>query len=531
MENPDNQKPCVVQTPQGFSISYKEHLLYSKYNPSKAIIQTVQNLQLLPGSIILCNSPVLTYGLKELSEKLPDNCIIVLCEAEKALYDYEKTNLDTSFLEKLLFPEPETLKNLPLKLYDLCKTGNYKRVISINFSAGIQFHEDFYKSLSQACTNSVMTFWKNRITLTKFGRRYSQNLFSNLKNLQESLPVRNYFHAITKPILVFGAGQSLDLFIKNTNLNYKDFFVLCVDTALKPLLKHGIKPDGVFLEEAQSIITKSFITNLKDIHFFAGLSSTRQLSHITKVSNISYFMTEYTQGNFTDKLYKEIPQLEKNPPFGSVGLTAVYYALKFRKDDSIPVYTTGLDFSFSAGPTHAKESISHLQRLIQTNRLKAIDNLSAAFAPANRKFTDKSGNQFFTSPNLASYAELFNQYFCKEKNLFDSSLCGIPLNITKKLPQEGLSQNIEIPNKAFSDSEKAKIKEYLNKEKEELIKLSDILKGRTSIEVEKLEEEIKKRISDKEYLYLHFADGSRFNYNQSFLNRISTEISFFLKWL
>ena len=62
-------KPCLVNTSQGFSILYKEKYLYSKYNPSKAIIQKINELNILPGTIFLCFSPVLSYGLKELTEK------------------------------------------------------------------------------------------------------------------------------------------------------------------------------------------------------------------------------------------------------------------------------------------------------------------------------------------------------------------------------------------------------------------------------------------------------------------------------
>ena len=45
--------------------------------------------------------------------------------------------------------------------------------------------KDFYDKLFAVCSDSVMTFWKNRITLTKFGRRYSKNLFENLKYITD----------------------------------------------------------------------------------------------------------------------------------------------------------------------------------------------------------------------------------------------------------------------------------------------------------------------------------------------------------
>ena len=76
-----DQKPCLVETGQGFSVVYQEKFLYSKYNPSKNICQKISSMDFLPGTIILALSPVLEHGLKELAESLPENCIVLLCEA------------------------------------------------------------------------------------------------------------------------------------------------------------------------------------------------------------------------------------------------------------------------------------------------------------------------------------------------------------------------------------------------------------------------------------------------------------------
>ena len=83
-----DQKPCLVNTAQGFSVSYKDKLLYSKYAPNKAILQTVTSLNLLPGTLILCLSPVLPYGLLELASKLPKDSLMLGIEADLNLYDF-----------------------------------------------------------------------------------------------------------------------------------------------------------------------------------------------------------------------------------------------------------------------------------------------------------------------------------------------------------------------------------------------------------------------------------------------------------
>ena len=42
MTSLDKNKPCLVETSQGFSVKYNERFLYSKYNPEN-IIRNAQN--------------------------------------------------------------------------------------------------------------------------------------------------------------------------------------------------------------------------------------------------------------------------------------------------------------------------------------------------------------------------------------------------------------------------------------------------------------------------------------------------------
>lgn len=527
-----NQKPCVVETPQGFSVSYKERFLYSKYNPSKNIINTVQNLNLLPNSIIICLSPVLNYGIKELISKLPENCLVVFAEADKNLYDFSYNQLKEFLCNKeIIYPAPEELNNLPVLLFDKNAEGKYKRVIRIDFSAGVQFNQPFYEQLISVCTNNIMTFWKNRITLTKFGRKYSHNFFKNLQMLKKSLPIQNFFCAVEKPILVFGAGQSLDSFLENSNLDYSKFYILCVDTALNPLLKRNIIPDGVFVEEAQSVISKAFTGCLnKNVHLFAGLSSLPALPRLCKEKTFSFFTTEYTNAKFLCDLKNKSFLPPVNRPYGSVGITTVYYALQFRKDSSIPVYVTGLDFSYSAGITHAKDALANILRHSSSNHLKPVNNYNAAFNNNAVSFKDKNQNTFFTTPSLKSYADIFNNLFEGTPGLFDAGKSGIPLSIESRIPSntQSVKEN-KIKETEYTSQQINELNDYLLNEKRELEYLKALLTGKEKIAPSELETSIKKIAEKKDYLFLHFPDGYCFNYSQSFLNRIRTEIDYFLK--
>lgn len=542
-----HKKPCLVQTSQGFSVSYDNKYLYSKYSPSRLILNTIEKLTVLPGTLFLCCSPVLSYGLNELLEKIENDSFCILCEFDKELAAFENENLKLSSKYKnYAILSANELERLPLLINQISYTsenqqkidfaGRFKRVVRIDFSAGVQFHSDLYDELTACCTNAIMTFWANRITLSKFGRKYSQNLFRNLKILPETIPIENFIGKISKPIVVFGAGESTDTGIKEIKKLSDKPFILCADTALQPLIKNNIFPDGVFVEEAQNIIKKAFIgIQNTPVHIFAGLSSVSRLNGIVPNNRLSFFTTLYAQTDFFDNLQKTNLLPFANQPFGSVGLTTVYYACLFRCSEEIPVYIYGLDFSYSAGKTHAKGTLAHITRLLSASKLNSIENFSASFNTTAIKCVDKKNVEVFSSRNLRNYATLFNGLFCNKKNLFDAADSGLKLNIPARKPVESdftiSSENYSAQVIPYSPSFKEKMKHFFKEEHNALCELRDILSGAKKLPQCQLENEIIKIASHREYLFLHFPDGWQFKTEISFLKRIRTEIDFFLKYI
>lgn len=570
-----DEKPCLVETQQGFSVSYKNKLLYSKYAPQKAILTAIEGLQVLPGTLFLCCSPVLPYGLKELTAKLDEKSFCLLCD-----FDAELSVFSANYFSSQEFKDDKAarltlseLKALPQILNEpsyttaegvpLLPSGSFKRVIRLDFSAGVQLHPESYNALTTACTNAIMTFWSNRITLVKFGRKYSQNLFKNLRLLPKTTPIQSFFHSVTKPIIVFGAGESAEEGIRLIkNAAASSYYVLCADTALQPLLASGIQADGVFVEEAQTVIKKAFIGTQKSrTQIFAGLSALPHLDKIKSPKKLSFFTTLYTKAHFIERLQKQGILPPCNEPFGSVGLTAVYYALQFRKSEEVPVYLYGLDFSYSAGRTHARGTLAHKNKLIQSTRLVPIENYGAGFGVTAEKAASKNGGAVYTTRTLKNYAELFRGFFSGIKNLYDASSTGLPLGITQMLPSTGKTTELltttqkttpavvlarpepvapntreELPPEfelaapaAPAPIPTTAIKAFFTKEKSTLEELRDLLTGKIHLPPAEQQERITALAAPREYLYLHFADGIHFKYETSFLKRLRTEIDFFLK--
>ncbi len=528
-------KPCLVKTAQGFSVSYKNIFLYSKHNPARNILSIIEKMEILPGTIVLCFSPVLSYGLEPLAQKLPENCIMLGIEADAELYklsESESENLECRKNNIYELVPPKELISLPAKLEKLSKTGKFRRVIYIEFSGGFSLNKKFYIQFFEACRNSVSQFWKNHVTLVKFGRKYCANLFKNLQFIPKSIEKIQ----VSKKIIVVGAGESSVETLKKITRNRNDFFIIAVDAALKTLKALKISPDAAVCEEAQSIISRAFTGCSKDFRYlFVSTTATNTVIRINPEKNI-FYTPLFTDVGFLKEL--EVKGILKSVqlPLGSVGLSATQIALNIRKDENIPVFVTGLDFSYSIGKTHAANSFHDSMRRASSTKIKSFENFSASFGNDSTKFYGKDGNISVTTTALSGYAKLFSYKFSGTKNLFDAGKSGINLGLPQKSPDENIENSAQSKNPAeeifyAENSEKisAKIKIWLETEKIALDELKSIFTGKSKLSVNERNEKIRELLKNREYLYLHFPDSYKLDFSQSFLNRIRIEIDYFTK--
>ena len=82
--------------------------------------------------------------------------------------------------------------------------------------------------------------------------------------------------------------------------------------------------------------------------------------------------------------------------------------------------------------------------------------------------------------------------------------------------------------KKLSDKQKC-VEEYFSEEKKTLLELKNILTGKTKLSEAERNERILEIINPREYLYLHFPDGTKANLSLGFLKRVRTELEYFLK--
>ena len=569
ISNNEDEKPLPIQTSRGFSVLYRNKYLYSKYNPQAAITAQIASLQIPDSTLILCLSPVLGYGLKELAEKLPASSYILALECDQVLMRFSLDHCDFSPFahQRFSYIRTDSVTEV-LKKIESLPLFPFKKCIALSCSGGVQLNQTFYDEVRLYADEIISRFWKNRITLMHLGRNYAHNTFRNLLSLARSLtrsPARPMMGSlasspesspawcvpstksncrlltgdehIRKPILVAGAGPSLDtardFIIKNRN----SFFLLAVDAAAAALLP-DIRPDAIVLVESQYWIDSAFIGLHKyGIPVFADLTASPRALQACGGS-VHFFCTEYARLKYLERLYQTLQPLILLP-MGSVGLTALQLALALAAP-RLPVLHTGLDFAWQNGLTHAAGSSPVKKLFAEINRTESPYKLS--ISTGMQHIVGKKGFSYWTTPTLSGYAELYRHTFSGNERIIDIGTEGCFLNgrqadMTEAeliLTDAGKS-NINADDSLFfackSDTANEQYEalcSYLTGEAEALTILNDHLQGKRSISEHMMEQ----LFAERDYLYSHFPDATRsYSLDLGFLKRAGIELRYLLKIL
>lgn len=547
----EENKPCLVETRQGLSVIYRNRYLYSAYNPQNAIEKLVNTVNILPHTLVLCFSPILGYGISLLKAKLPESSFLLIVETDEnllPLYDWNCIGKDTAFIGP---PRVSQLYELLSKKNQCAENGisipppgSFKRCLRLDLSGSVAFFSQKYQEIHNISQLAITTFWKNRLTLVKMARLFHRNFFRNLALLpfsEKLLP-----QSVEKSIVVIGAGPSADetieLIAKNPQVR-NAIYIVSVDAALSPLIAHNIVPDICVTLECQYAIQQAYCNSIqKKIHIAADLISRPSVLHgDTSLSPLetnstggtnSFFLSDFASTNFFQRLAAKNILPLVIPPLGSVGIAATKLALYLRKNDDISIFISGLDFSFSPGKTHCKDSFPIKAQLRNITRLQP----TSTGTNFNSGFYEKTqdGNTLLTTKTLMYYSAIFKDNFAQEKNLFNMAQEGLPLGI-KKVSLEYFEEYIHcsqtetsfpvtktlVPND-YPDPKT--VKQLYCEEKEKLIKLRQ---GLTTGNLDK--NQLLALLESMDYLYLHFPDGYKASLELSFLKRVRAEIDFFLK--
>jgi hypothetical protein len=413
----EKEPPLVVEAAkEGSFVLYGGSALYSRVYPRSAPERIAASIDLCPETLYIVPSPLLGYGLATLLERLPDSSFVLAMEAEPPLADLSLSCLPKAVMEH---PRFRFLSVLSLSARDIQNLGRFRRSAEISLSFGRKLHARVYDSALRCVDAEISRYWRNRMTMIHMGRLWMRNIVRNLGFLADAdLRSPKRWDA---PIVVCGAGPSLDAICPWISRERRRLRVLACDTAVGPLSAWGIAPDAVVCLEGQIYNLKDFLpTGGSETPLYVDITAHPSSFHAIQGPKV-LTLTRFEELKFLDRLEAlPLPAL-RVPPLGSVGVLALHIAQSLTDG---PVFLAGLDFSFPRGRTHARgASALRAEEQKESRTYKARAQWRASFA----QDTEPAGRGERTNAVLSSYADLLSREIGGDSRIMDIRPTGLSL--------------------------------------------------------------------------------------------------------
>jgi hypothetical protein len=303
----------------------------------------------------------LGYGLAELLARLPPDCCVLCVEVDQrvmALAAGRGLPADPRLRVVRTADELGAVSAL-----QALGPGRFRRVREALLSGGWRVAPERYRAMREALELTLRTWWRNRMTLVMLGGRLVRNLLDNLPLLARTADAADL--SAEAPVVVAGAGPSLDGAIPALRALRGRYVLVAADTALPTLSFAGLAPDLVVCLEAQQANLRDFLparpAQSRLACELAGHPDTPRLF----AGRCSLFSTAFAPLALLDRLEAAGLAPLRVPALGSVGVAAAWAALRLT---AAPVLFAGLDFAYTRGATHARGTPAHIAALAGAGR-------------------------------------------------------------------------------------------------------------------------------------------------------------------
>jgi hypothetical protein len=212
-------------------------------------------------------------------------------------------------------------------------------------------YDGFYDEIEKKFHDHVSSLRYSFYTFLKHKNFSLTNVFQNIPHIMHATPVNKLKGLLAGyPALLIAAGPSLSKAMETIRIHSKEYFIICVDTALKPLLENDIKPDLVVTCDPHPI-------NYRKV---AGLPAAKMASLpllfradaapdvIKEFGGYKFILDSNTTiSRWIVNTDRRVMAFPPHPTVSHMG----FLAARFMQAD--PIILVGLDLSFPEGKDHA----------------------------------------------------------------------------------------------------------------------------------------------------------------------------------
>ncbi len=421
----NGEDPLLLQTEKGLTARIGSILLYPLEDPEAYARKRAQAADIPPRTLVFVPSVGLGYGLRELVDRLPESSSVLCVETDQRIMALA-AGAGLPMHPRLTVVRTDS-EAAVCGVLEGMGPGNFRRVVGVPLSAGYRLDRGRYDAMREALSSEIRSYWQNRMTLIGMGSLYVRNLFDNLFRLPRSGDLSELI--TEKPVVVCGAGPSLDAGIPMLLRLRGRYLLAAVDTALPALASAGLRPDLIVTLEAQHANLADFLP-FRDpsVPVVCDLVSCPAVLRLSPRS-LFFFSSAFAPIPLLDRLKARGILPSPMPALGSVGVAAAFAVLHASRG---PVFLTGLDLSFPDGRTHARGVPSHIATLASSGRFRGTGQEAYAALQGRPlvRARDKNGSTVRTDLTMSSYRDgLENVLRPENSRVLDFGGTGLPLGI------------------------------------------------------------------------------------------------------
>lgn len=365
-------------------LNNKTFYLHSKYDPIKEANNQVNSFSASSDDIIIVLGVGLGYHIKELRKKFPKN-FVVICEYNPDIFKFFIEYIDEKFLkdEKLIFLVSSE------KIYSIDSILRYLIYLKIKKQVKIRILRHIpsfnicpqYKEIENEILNRITEIYSDFLTTREFKDLWTRNIKLNLNLFDSSYKLNELKQKyLNKPMAIISAGPSLENHLEFLKQN--KITTVCVDTALRFLIKNNFYPDYVISLDAKYENLYDFkYLNFNKTKLIYDIVVFPKIPRLFKERYVTYTLkliktpdSKYIE--YYDEPVRQV--IEKYGDFGglqsggSVSTNALDFALFTGAN---PVYFVGLDLCNVNFKSHCRATFREFYFLQRINKFYNLDSL------------------------------------------------------------------------------------------------------------------------------------------------------------
>ena len=406
--------------------------LHSAYNPVREANGAINRSEVLEKSTIVFYGFGIGYHVVELAKAAPEKKI-VLIEPDPERFFAALTLIDWTpvfAVENLIIAiSCPTESVLPLiESHNTVNIGNTGVSDAYYFSIPTftAHAQNYFDAVKQLIQRNIKKNDINAATLKRFGKLWVKNSLRNLSKMKELDSILDFEGTLKEkniPFLIVGAGPSLEQTLPLMSQLKKRMVIVCVETALRSLLKNNVQPDFIILTDPQYWAYKHI----------AGYSASDSIL-ITEICTwsavfrfncreIRLCSSQLPVGQYFESKIRQLGNLGAGGSVASSAWNFAYFC------GARQIYTTGLDFAFPGKQTHITGSESEQKLHCISNRISGVENATAStIYNSNAVYAqDFNGNKVLTDSRMKMFAWWFESRLanCKDAKTFTLSPRGL----------------------------------------------------------------------------------------------------------